>query len=180
MLFKIDVLGFSVFLFLLGSRPRATKATNSVCNITRHVVTTGTSLECVSVNQDKGYECGSLQAALELAAQTDSIGTSCTLVDIGPGVHKLSQRFTLTSDVVIRGSSGTQVLFQLDVPANASAIDPLPSLRFKDSHLVTIEEVVFNGSRGYIEIENVEEINVINSTFRSVEFCHFDSMQCRH
>lgn len=167
MIFKIDIWFFSVLFVLLTSRPRATDSTTSVCNVTRHVATTGqTSLECVSVNQDKGYECGSLQAALELAARTNSIGT-CTLVDVGPGLHTLSRRLTLTSDVVIRGSSGSHVLFQLDVPAHASLIDPLPALRFKDSRLVTIEGVVFNGSRGYIEIENVEEINVINSTFRS-------------
>ena len=170
MIFKIDIWVFSVLFVLLASRPRATDSTTSICNVTRHVTTTGqTSLECVSVNQDKGYECGSLQAALELAARTDSIGTSCTFVDIGPGLHTLSRRLTLTSDVVIRGSSGSHVLFQLDVPAHASLIDPLPALRFKDSRLVTIEGVLFNGSRGYIEIENVEEINVINSTFRSVK-----------
>ena len=169
MIFKIDVWVFSVLFVLLTYRPRATDSTTSVCNVTRHVATTGqTYLECVSVNQDKGYECGSLQAALELAARNDSIGTSCTLVDVGPGLHTLSRRLTLTSDVVVRGSSGSHVLFQLDVPTNASLIDPLPALRFKDSHLVTIEGVVFNGSRGYIEIENVEEINVVNSTFRSV------------
>lgn len=143
-----------------------------ICNVSRHVAITGDFSNCVLVNQSqwKRHHCGSLQTALELAARMKTAQRSCTLVEIGSGMHTLTQNVTVTNNVILRGSSSrdTRVNFNLDrdILASKSLTEPIPVLSFQNTQIVSIENVIFDGSPGFIDIQSIGELYVNGSTFR--------------
>ena len=169
---SMEILLCFVFLQLLLAVVRASDvdATASVCNITTSVLVTDDrdSTDCLAAGQGRRYQCGSLQIALELVANADNADDGCMLIEMHPGVHSLYRNVSITRNVVIRGSSGTQVMFNIhpSLLAELSPIEPLPLLSFKHAHQVHIEGVAFSDSPGFIQIENVTEITLVNLTFR--------------
>lgn len=172
----MEVLLCYVFLLLAVVRASDVDVTASICNITASVLVTDDrdSTDCLAAGQGTRYECGSLQSALELVANADNTDDDgCTLIEMRPGVHSLHRNVSITRNVVIRGSSGTQVMFNIhpSLLAGFSPIEPLPLLSFKHAHQVHIEGVAFSNSPGFIQIENVTEITLVNLSFRLALMC---------
>ena len=115
------------------------------------------------------YECGSLQSALDFVALVGDTTNdqSCTVVLVPSGVHTLKQNVTISKNVIIRGSRGTTVTFNFSSDLlQVASVRQIAVLSLKNTHQVSIENIVFEDSPGYIEIVNVTEIDIIDSSFR--------------
>ena len=163
-------LSITVLLVLAVSIVKTSDAfsTLSYCNATRTVVVNSSliELEC-TVSQNETF-CGSLQSALELVALDDQNELDCTVVEIVSGVHNLTSTVTIDNNVFIRGrGASTGVFFDLDLSeAGYSSVDPIPVLLAHHSRVFSVEGVVFHGSPGFVQIHNVTEILIQESTFK--------------
>ena len=158
-LLKVTFCGFLLVAF----------ATATIQNVSTTVLVTGdasTASNCVAVSHSQ-YECGSFQSALHFVALVGDTTNdqSCTVVMVPSGVHTLKQNVTISKNVVIRGSRGTRVTFNFSSDLLAS-VRQIAVLSLKNTHQVSIENIVFENSPGYIEIVNVTEIDIIDSSFR--------------
>ena len=154
-----------VFLFA-SALATATAAITNVSNATTTVLVTGNSSTvtfCVAVSNTR-YECGNLQSALDFVARAPN-KQNCTVVQVPSGVHTLKQNVTISKNVIIRGSRGTKVTFKFSSDLLPS-IDQIAVLSLKNAHQVSIENIVFEDSPGYIEIVNVTDIYILDSSFR--------------
>ena len=144
-------------------------AVSNVSNVTTTTVLvtdTSTASNCVAVSHAQ-YECGSFQSALDFVALVGDTTNdqSCTVVLVPSGVHTLKQNVTISKNVIIRGSRGTRVTFNFSSDLLAS-VRQIAVLSLKNTHQVSIENIVFENSPGYIEIVNVTEIDILDSSFR--------------
>lgn len=142
--------------------------TESFCNATASLHTVGESDVCVStLSEGNHYNCSSLQSALEFLTSLDTDEFNCTAVELSPGVHILTRNTTIRQNVMIRGRD-SQVDFMLEerLLTSLSPIDPIAVISFESSNHVYIEGVVFGGSPGFIQIENVTEVTIFKTTFR--------------
>ena len=137
------------------------------CSTTTTVLVTRNNTVATCVAREKSYECGSLQSALDFVALVGDTTNdqSCTVVLVPSGVHTLKQNVTISKNVVIRGSRGTIVTFNFSSDLLAS-VRQLAVLSLKNTYQVSIENIVFENSPGYIEIVNVTRIYLTKSTFR--------------
>ena len=107
-------------------------------------------------------------SALDLLAQTDDTTNeqSCTGVQVPSGVHTLKRNVTISKNVIIRGSRGTKVTLKFSSDLLPS-IDQIAVLSLKNCHQVSIVNIVFEDSPGYIEIVNVTSIHLTRQTLLS-------------
>lgn len=156
-------------LALLGKLPLSSGQTLSSCSATAFFQVVGNSASCTtSAPQGTHYNCGSLQSALDFISASDvTLEQNCQVVLINPGLHTLTRNVTIRRSVLILGNN-SKVNFVLDkrLLAALTTTDPIAVLSFRDSIHVSIEGVVFSGSPGFIQIENVTDVSVIKSTFR--------------
>ena len=153
-------------VFLFASLATAIAAIPNDGNVTTTVLVTGNSSAaavCVTVSNTR-HDCGNLQSALDFVAHAPN-KQNCTVVQVPSGVHTLKQNVTISKNVIIRGSRGTKVTFKFSSDLLQS-IDQIAVLSLKNCHQVSIENIVFEDSPGYIEIVNVTEISILDSSFR--------------
>ena len=159
------------FLFASLVITAVAAAVSNVSNTTTVLVTgdASTASNCVAVSRHTQYECGSLQSALDFVALVGDTTNdqSCTVVLVPSGVHTLKQNVTISKNVIIRGSRGTTVTFNFSSDLlQVASVRQIAVLSVKNTHQVSIENIVFEDSPGYIEIVNVTEIDIIDSSFR--------------
>ena len=164
--YPIGIAFFFVSLVITAVAAAVSNVGNVTTTTTVLITDTSTASNCVAVSHAQ-YECVSFQSALDFVALVGDATNdqSCTVVLVPSGVHTLKQNVTISKNVIIRGSRGTRVTFNFSSDLLAS-VGQIAVLSLKNTHQVSIENIVFEDSPGYIEIVNVTEIDILDSSFR--------------
>ena len=140
------------------------------CLITRAV----TLSEELSTNCDSSNwvneTCNDLNGVLSIISHTvvpDYV--DCIEIRLMPGTYMITEVHQIKTNVIVRGTSGVVVTFNLSdeylASVNHSSGKPLYVLSFSDAEYVELSSIVFHNSPGLIGMYDILSVRVAECTF---------------
>ena len=112
-----------------------------------------------------GYNCPTLQAALELTMK-DTKACNYFVINLQSGVHLITEPIVTNTSVSIIGNGAVEIVCQFDAEQFYTQTGNIHSLYFNTSGSVIFENINFDHCPLPIRIFEADNVVIVNSSFR--------------